>query len=83
MNTETRTRHIVSTPTHTRTHTRTGTMITRRGTQVGDCEEMRLRSGHRVGVTGPAAKVPTSAAEARAMLMRDGMGRTRSTLVPQ
>jgi hypothetical protein len=49
-------------------------MITRLGTQVGDCEEMRLRSGHRVGVTGPAQRVPTSAAEARAMLMRDGEG---------
>lgn len=58
-------------------------MITRRGTQVGDCEEMRLRSGHRVGVSGPAEKVPTSAAEARAMLMRDGMGHERSPLVPE
>lgn len=49
-------------------------MITRRGTVVGDCEEMRLRSGHRVGVSGPAQRVPTSAAEARALLMKDGGG---------
>ena len=47
-------------------------MITRLGTHVGASDEMRLRSGHRVGVTGPATRVPTSAAEARAMLMRDG-----------
>jgi len=32
---------------------------------------MRLRSGHRVGVSGPAAKIPTTAAEARALLMKD------------
>ena len=32
----------------------------------------RLRSGHRVGVSGPAARIPTSAAEARAMLMKGG-----------
>ena len=48
-------------------------MITRLGTKVGTTDEMRLRSGHRVGVSGPAAKMPTSAAEARALLMRDGM----------
>ena len=47
-------------------------MITRLGTKVGTTDEMRLRSGHRVGVSGPAAKMPTSAAEARALLMRDG-----------
>lgn len=47
-------------------------MITRLGTQVGTTEEMRLRSGHRVGVSGPAAKIPTTAAEARALLMKDG-----------
>ena len=41
-------------------------MITRLGTKVGTTDEMRLRSGHRVGVSGPAAKMPTSAAEARA-----------------
>mmetsp|Transcript_9777 Transcript_9777/g.36292 ORF Transcript_9777/g.36292 Transcript_9777/m.36292 type:complete len:269 (+) Transcript_9777:473-1279(+) len=46
-------------------------MITRLGTQVGTTEEMRLRSGHRVGVSGPAAKIPTTAAEARALLMKD------------
>ena len=44
-------------------------MITRLGTKVGDCDEMRLRSGHRVGVDGPAARVPQTAAEARAMLL--------------
>lgn len=47
-------------------------MITRLGTKVGETDEMRLRSGHRVGVSGPAARIPTSAAEARAMLMKDG-----------
>ena len=47
-------------------------MLTRLGTKVGTTDEMRLRSGHRVGVSGPAAKMPTSAAEARALLMRDG-----------
>lgn len=49
----------------------TANMITRLGTQVGTTEEMRLRSGHRVGVSGPAAKIPTTAAEARALLMKD------------
>jgi pre-rRNA-processing protein TSR2 len=48
-------------------------MITRLGTKVGDCDEMRLRSGHRVGVDGPAAKIPQTAAEARAMLMKDAV----------
>jgi hypothetical protein len=48
-------------------------MITRLGTKVGTCDEMRLRSGHRVGVSGPANAIPTSAAEARAMLMRDAV----------
>lgn len=51
---------------------RTSEMITRLGTKVGETDEMRLRSGHRVGVSGPAARIPTSAAEARAMLMKDG-----------
>ena len=37
-------------------------MITRLGTKVGDCDEMRLRSGHRVGVDVPAAKIPQTAA---------------------
>ena len=46
-------------------------MITRLGTKVGDCDEMRLRSGHRVGVDGPAARVPQTAAEARAMLLKE------------
>ena len=38
-------------------------MITRLGTKVGDCDEMRLRSGHRVGVDGPAARVPQTAGD--------------------
>ena len=56
------------------------TMITRLGTKVGTTDEMRLRSGHRVGVSGPAAKIPTSAAEARALLMKDGTYRGKTAV---